>query len=608
MAKLASLLRVLERMNSKQSLKALCALLLLATSLPLFGSTWFVRPDGGTRFSANVTAGQCDGKADAAYPGSGVNKHCAFKDVRMLWQDGSYTYGSTFPSWGWIGAGGDTYIIRGSLGTGVSYRVGWNSASTYCDPSGCWGVTGDHAGSGPPAPPSGTAAQRTRILGENYASCHSASAKTQLHGGWGTGTVLNLAGASYVDVACLDITDFSACGRASQQVGCGSEQDFAQNGVGLSNASTHDTLTDVHIHGLSTNGISGPTGDGMVLDYVDILGNASSGWNADDGSGTTGKGSLLVQHYEISWNGCAEEYPVVSPIPYGDCTDQDHGGYGDGFGTASARSDPPGWQVHFDQGTVSYNTQDGLDALHIEGAGSSMTVTHTVAFSNMGQQIKVGGAAPIMTDNVIVGNCSAMSNAIPGTPAKYNAHLSLFCRAGDTAILINVPDTQPAIFQNNIIYSNNHVALEVEYPGEPSTTAAIKYDNNIFIGFPNSDGENATPIYSNSDLKMFTHSGASFSHNTTFHGKGNWKCPATSLHESAGSCSDPHLKDETWHPYGHGDFGRVDGPQPKSTQIEPEQPDKTSYMSVAVKSIGAVVIGAGAWIGLRYLRSRETNA
>ncbi len=76
-------------------------------------------------------------------------------------------------------------------------------------------------------------------------------------------------------------SDFSACGRATQRVGCDGTQDFAQNGIGFSNTSTHDTLTDVRIHGLATNGISGPTGDGVALDDVDILGNASSGWNAD---------------------------------------------------------------------------------------------------------------------------------------------------------------------------------------------------------------------------------------------------------------------------------------------------------------------------------------
>jgi hypothetical protein len=237
-----------------------------------------------------------------------------------------------------------------------------------------------------------------------------------------------------------------------------------------------------------------------------------------------------------------------------------------------------------------------------------MTVTHSLAFSNMGQQIKVGGAAATMIGNVIVGNCAAMSKPIPGTPPGYNAQLDLFCRAGDTAVLINVPDSQPAIFQGNVIYSNNHVALEVEYPGNPSPNAAIKYDNNIFIGFPNSEGQNATPIYSNTDLKMFTNPGASFNNNTTYHAKSNWKCPATGLHETAGSCSDPHLKDETWHAYGYGDVSPVKATDKSSLQTESIHSQGISYSSVAMKSFGAAVLVTGVWRGFRYLRDRGTKA
>ena len=60
----------------------------------------------------------------------------------------------------------------------------------------------------------------------------------------------------------------------------------------------------------------------------------------------------MCRIYNISWNGCAEEYPIVHPIPYGDCTDQDHGGYGLMKNSAQRTIDspPPGWQVHFDEG------------------------------------------------------------------------------------------------------------------------------------------------------------------------------------------------------------------------------------------------------------------
>jgi hypothetical protein len=521
------------------------------------GKTWYVRPDGGTRYSSNQTAGQCDGTADVSYAstgGTGTNQHCAFNDVRYFWSDASYTDGTTFPGWGWIGAGGDTYLIRGSLGTGVTYRVGSNGGSTYCTSTGCWGITGNNGASGAPPPPSGTAGQHTRILGENYAACHSATAKTQLHGGWGTGGVLTMAGASYVDVACLDITDFSACGRATQTVGCDGTQDFAQNGVQWSNTSTNDTLTDVHIHGMASSGMTGPTGDGVVMSYVDAVGNASSGWNADDGDGTTGVGSLLVQNFNISWNGCAEEYPIVDAVPYGDCTDDSSGGYGDGFGTATVPSAAPGWQVHFDQGIASYNTQDGLDALHISGPGSTMTDTRVLAFGNQGQQLKVGGATATIENSVIVGNCRAMTTqTIPGTPAGFGSKLADPCRANNTAVLINVTPGDPATYQGNTMFANGPVGLEVEYAsGVPDPTDTLLYNDNVFLGFPTGNGSNTSAIYSNTDLNMLTNPGASWTNNATFGQNNNWACPHAG--ESSAICSDPGLVDETYHLYGYGNM------------------------------------------------------
>ena len=538
------------------------------------GTTWYVRPDGGTRYSVNMTSGQCDGQADVAYPGTGVNQHCAFKDVRYLWQDGSYTTGGSFPGWGWVGKGGDTYLIRGSIGTGVSYRIGWNNkTSSYDGPtSQYWGLQGDPYGSGAPAPPSGTATQHTRILGENYAACHAASAKTQLHGGYGVGTVLNMAAVSYVDVACLDITDFSSCGRAGQTNGCntnlGSLDDYANTGIYWSNTATHDSLTDIHIHGMAENGMGGPTGDGMVFDYLDILGNASSGWNADPNNGTTGTGSLLVTHYNISWNGCAEEYPAVDSIPYNDCTDDNSSGYGDGFGTATLSSSP-GWNVTFDQGTVSYNTQDGLDALHIAGSGSTMTVKRTLAYSNMGQQIKVGGAFGTAINNIIYTNCNAMRQAIPGTPSGYNSKLSDFCRAADGGIKLTVDDSAPLVFQFNTIYSANATAIDIECNETCSANTKIDFRNNIFVGFLNNaadgypsggTGDYSNPVYNGTSVSFFTNAGSIYSNNITFHPKSNWVCPAAG--ETNAICGDPKLTDETWHLYGYSNVAPISGLSP----------------------------------------------
>jgi hypothetical protein len=553
----------------KKSLAALA----LACSLPAFASTWYVRPDGGTRYSSNMTSGQCDGLGDAAYvPNSGANQHCAFNDVRFLWQDGSYAVdGSAFPSWGWVGQGGDTYIIRGSIGTGVSYRIGWNNNSNAWDSTTGerWGLSGNPYGSSPPTPLSGTAGQHTRILGENYASCHAASAKTQLHGGYGLYTILNMAGVSYVDVQCLDITDFSSCGRSGQSNGCntsiGQIDDYANTGIYWSNTSTNDTLTDIHIHGLAVNGMEGPTGDGTVFSYVDLIGNASSGWNADPGDGTTGTGSLLVQHYNISWNGCAEEYPIVDSVPYQDCTDDNSGGYGDGFGTATATSSP-GWNVVFNQGTVSYNTQDGLDALHIGGSGSTMTITNALAYANMGQQIKLGGARGTAINNQIVTNCNALRQAIPGTPSGYNTKLSDFCRAADSGIKVTVNDGAPLVFDFNTIYSANQTGIDLECNSNCSANTQIDFRNNIFLGFINNaadgypttgTGQYSNPIYNGTGVNVFTNAGSLYSNNLTYHAKSSWTCPEPG--EASALCADPGLTDETWHLYDYGNMAPASG-------------------------------------------------
>jgi hypothetical protein len=567
-----------------------------------------------------MSAGQCDGRSDKPYPGTGTNRPCAFNDVRFLWQDGSYTTTSdtsAFPGYGWIGTGGDTYLIRGSLRDGVSYRVGWNGASGALDGTTkmYWGIQGDPYASGAPPPPSGSEAAPTKILGENFASCHEASARTQLHGGYGVAAVLNMRGSSHVQIACIDVTDFSSCGTAGQRNGCNREvgklSDYASNGIAWSNGSAHDSLADVRIHGMAAAGMVGPTGDATVFRNLDLLGNAAAGWNADAGDGKTGSGSLLVQSFQIGWNGCAEEYPVTHAAPYQDCTDDNASGYGDGFGTATVDSHP-GWQVHFDQGSVFNNTQDGLDALHVTGAGSSMTVTHTLAYGNMGQQLKVGGNSGTMTDNVIYTNCNALRQKIPGTPEGFNAHLSDFCRAADAGIKITVNDGSTTTFERNTIYSASATALEVDVNAACVTaTCLIRQQDNVFVGFRNDaasgypsggTGDYSNPVYAQDATKAYGNAGSRFDHNTTYHAKKNWPCPAKDLHETHAVCDDPHLMDETWHLFGFGDTKPSEVPIPDSANQEKKQPAPPKPL--AYRYLGGAVVVALAARGVLVLRRK----
>ena len=364
-----------------------------------------------------------------------------------------------------------------------------------------------------------------------------------------------------------------SCGRSGQTKGCNTNyplDDYATNGIGWSNTSTHDTLTDVRVHGLASAAMLGPTGDGDVFTYLDIIGNAAAGWNADAGDGKTGTGSLLVQNFTITWNGCAEEYPIVDALPYSDCTDDSspHGGYGDGFGTATVASSP-GWQAHFDQGVVSYNTQDGLDALHLIGSGSSMTITRVLAYGNMGQQIKVGGASGTATNNLLVTNCNALRQAIPGTPSGYNSKLGDFCRAADTGIEATVGANTTLTFDANTIYSASSTGIEIDCDGSKGlcdSTSKVDFRNNIFVGFLNNKadgypsggtGDYSNPIYNGTGTNPFTNAGSLYSNNVTYHANSNWKCPAKG--ETKAICADPHLVDETWHLYGYGNMAPVSG-------------------------------------------------
>lgn len=525
--------------------------------------TWYVDAAiGGTRFSTNQTAGLCDGTVDSAPVGTTPNQHCAFSDARMLWQDGSASDGSTFPGWGWIGAGGDTYIVKGSIADGVTYRVGWATGSNACDSSGCWGMVADATGSGAPPFVSGSPTNHTKFLGGNFASCTAQTARTQLHGGWSVGDVINFTeGVSYVDAACLDITDFSACSSNGVHQCAAGTDDFATLGIIIDNLSTNDTISHVRLHGLKA-GIEGSTGDNVTMTDLQILGNSNSGWNADLGNGSTGVGHLNVTNFNISWNGCAEEYPIVDALPYQDCTDANYnGGYGDGWGTTTVQSAPPGWQVHFDQGIASYNTQDGLDALHISGPGSSVIHSRVLAYGNMGQQLKVGGAAATIQNSLINGNCEAMgqgtswfpgSTGLTGLPTGWNSNLSLFCRAGGTAILVNTTPGDPLVFQNNTVFDSNSIGLEVEYATpDIGSTNTILYDNNICVSFLNvGSGSQSNCIFSSIDGNMFTNPGASWTNNSYWNPKVS--CPQTG--ETHAICTDPKLVDETYHPLDYGNM------------------------------------------------------
>jgi hypothetical protein len=469
-------------------------LLAIMVSLPLSAETWYVRQDGGTRYSTRATTGQCDGKADAAYSGSGTNQHCAFKDYRYLWDDQSYNNDA------WVIAGGDTVIIRGCASgpnsTAPDCRVGWDAATgPGAGYTWCLGGGGNTTCQNPPIP-SGTAAQHTRILGQNYANCGTAtttdrSKLTQIFGGFGIGTPLDLRGAQYVDVECIEITRHSNCiwfGTPAVPSGCAGQTpvaDFDSDGV-RTDANTHDVLLqDMWIHGHPGRGVKGPIGGVVTALRVDISTNGGAGWDFDDGAATPmGRGALWNFLYStIEWSGCNQEYPAVDPIPVASCYSQSTGGYGDGVGTPAGT----GLSVNIDHSQFLYNTQDGLDLGHVDTGGPyTLNITNSLAYGNSGGTFKWGAneTTAVVTNNVAIANCRRMGSPIPGTPSNFNVRLADFCRAQD-AIPIDFRQGGTLLFANNTVVTYAPTTFDIACWDASCSNSTLNFFDNIVVGYDN---------------------------------------------------------------------------------------------------------------------------
>ncbi|PYU26750.1 MAG: hypothetical protein DMG30_01200 [Acidobacteria bacterium] len=505
----------------------------LVPAAPAPITTWYIRNDGGTRYSSNVTSGQCDGKHDAPYPGSGANRACAFNDYRYLFTDG--TTGSSFPSCGWVIAGGDTVIIRGGPWR-VGYRDGNNNSSS---PFGCG--TGDpFNGDLNPTIPAGTSGQHTRILGEHYQNC--GTSYTQLHGGYGLAVTLDLRSAAFVDAECLELTDYAQCehstGSPQYPASCRTSppmDDYSSYGM-MTNTGTDDILLqDMNLHGFDNAGIRGPVGGTITATRVRIAFNTNSGWNFDDGNDTASvNGQINATNLTIEWNGCDEEYPIVDTYPAISCYDDNSGGYGDGMATA----DTP-MNLSCTRCIFRYNTQDGLDFLH--STGGSISITQSESYANMGQQFKEGAVSSAsLTDSFSEGNCDRMSAPIIGAPPTFNAHLSDFCRAAGDQNTFAMISGSKLTLQHDTFVGYGATVFDIQCHDASCGTnpiPAVSFEDNIVLGYVNSkyNSGQAPGLFFFGSL-MSSSNFIARDHNEVF-GTRNDGCPSTGY--SGEFCSDP---------------------------------------------------------------------
>ena len=462
--------------------------------------TWYVRPDGDTRYTASFsTGGHCSGLGDQSYAaagGSGVNQNCAMGDLRYLWVN-AFTYDSTAESmFNFIQiAGGDTVIVRGAHTDGTSWRIGQNGPNS----GDYFFLAGDNREAWMPTPPNGTAAFPTKILGENYASCSNisttAGVTTHVNGGYGLVAAMNFAQQSvdHLIVNCFDVDDHESCGVSTNVDGCSSSfpvSDYIVNGILVSNLMTNTTIENFSEHGAAADAMNGPTGDGTLFLNTRWFGNAGDGWNEDNG--TTDQrnvflGTTIMRNYVFGWNGCAEQWPIVSSEIYGDCTDQDSGGAGDAFGTATLANLTAG-HVWFDQGTIFNSTQDGWDALHLHGAGSTMTITRGLGYTNMGDQVKIGGTGGLVANTISVGNCTGMAYWQPGMVAP-EATITSWTTNGTTAFFTTAPGNTIIAGRSYALsgfttgtFFNGNTRLVASGTGLSSTTFQVPFSSSVASG------------------------------------------------------------------------------------------------------------------------------
>jgi hypothetical protein len=536
------------------------------------GQTWFIRPDGGTRFSANVPTGQCNGTEDAPYPGSGVDQNCAFNDVRYLWSDNSGAQNA------WVINGGDTVVIRGCAAlasqtnaSNPDCRLGYDNATNGNAPNFWCGYGNSNGGCFNPPIPAGTAAQPTRILGgcaygtysctpinNNYP--YGPTNETQLFGGFGMVWTFNLESTKYVDIEGIELTTHNGqctigMGTPAYPRACSSSvpyDDYADNGFLTNNATANILLQDVYIHGFNSSGLYGPIGGPVTMTRVFSGFNAMAGWNFDDGNSTPdAAGSSITANYvTMIFNGCYEQYPITATYPAQVCYDTNSGGFGDSW----SGQNTPLASFTCNYCVDDYNTKDGFIGPHVETA--NITITNSVAIGNMGSNWKWGGDDSVVNtttfeNNLTVNNCSRMSQPMTGVPTTFNRYLTGFCRAGGNGMASVIPTGSTWNLINNTFISAQQIALYVACNGADNTCpSTINSINNVFLGYvdPNNPYGVSTPtVYYFSNGPGTGNAGITLnvSHNVEY-GMIDGTCPSTT---NGTICSDPLLLNEpvqTW--------------------------------------------------------------
>jgi len=552
--------------NPAQTKSVAVSIALSAAPPPSQGTTWYIRADGGSNT-------QCTGKTNAAYPGSGTGQACAFNHpYQMLNWDGSW---ASFK-------GGDTMQFADPSTASQTYYMGEQNSGVGSD----WhtqlgGIcpqpnAGGGAGSSCilPAPPSGTASNPTRILGQNTGACHDSAHThlvnpTVLSGIDNAFAILDTRSTNYVEISCIEITQPDTCTNSLGPGQCTAAQNYVQYGGLILNYLTSQgpsnlTLQDVAVVGLAGNGILGSHLNKLSTDVfsatdVYVIGNGGAGWNGDGGGCDTScetVGTMNLSYVTIDWNGCVAVKPFNMSVPdtqntFNYCYGQSDGGYGDGFVQIAAGN----MSLNVDHSFFRWNTQDGFDSLHLSDDVTTSPAIHisdSWSEGNAGQTFKLGaGAASTAINNVSIQNCRILNEptAFPNNPSGWILDGADVCRASGDHWAFQLNNGTAITLENNTSVGYGTTMYDVGCaalaPNCMTNGAHFIFRNNISKGYPDpgNAGRLASGFYFGSG-NIFLNAGSAIDHNL-------WStmdtgCPDSSVGlETIYTCGDPDMIGES---------------------------------------------------------------
>lgn len=438
---------------------------------------------GGT----TTTDGSVTWTAGATYP---VNQACGLGNFSFLYYD---QVTANFDQW--MISGTDIVLVHNPAGG--FYANGYLTGNDVQNPNqtGTAGAIQPRNCGNPdcymPTVPSGTAAHPTMILGENWASCSSDSLKTPILGSWTAKKAFNFHDSQNVIMACIKVSIPSQCANngsfgstACTKTASATTGNWAGQAIEISAMTANVSFNDIWIYGPAADCYAGASGVGISIVRNHLQGCPANGVNMDDSpyggmSNISVSGGLTFTDTITEFAGCATEKPQVHQYPYIKCIDQNLGGTGDGFGTASTTGS---W--FFARNIWRYNMQDGLDMLHSNM--QSLQVVNSQSYGNIGNPYKIGAADTLVLfqNNTSLSNCFRTDQVIGDEPASGVPTGALFCRGGGSPV-INFSAYGTYLVQNNTLngYGDTLLAYSCSAGSSNCSTATTALQNNAMLGF-----------------------------------------------------------------------------------------------------------------------------